>query len=283
MFTSDQFVSHLKKRIRLPDNTFEDDQDLLDFATIALTQDLLPELITMREEFYVKAEIFTVPAGSSFRIPSRAYSGDLREIKLINSDDSYTDLLRTYEEDLINTTTIGTPNVFLIRGNRIHLFPISSQPVDLFVTYWLAPPSIVPVAECAIITAINGNIVTCVPPTDWTTSNIFDLVKGTSDYEPVLLNQTVSAIAADQITFTNAPDIEVGDYVCLANQSPYAYLQSAYYPVLIQLTISLIHEALGDLEQKGASDIKAEALLKRIGGVSQTRIQGSPTKIVSPF
>ena len=280
MFNATQLLTQLKKKIKLPDGSF-DDQDLLDFCHLALTSELIPELIKAREAFYVTSSTLTVTAGGSVRIPSRAFGGIIREIKL-TKDERNKNLLRLDEEDFSDPTTTGEPNSFCVRGNRIVLSPSPDQAYDIFLTYWLAPPRIVPVSECAIITAISTNTITCTPPSTWTTSNTFDIVKGTSDYEPCVIDATATSLNTTQIVLTNTPsDIEIGDYICLAGESPYAYLQSSYYPVLLQYAVSLIHEANGDLEQKGASDAKAEAMLGRLQGVYSDRVQGAPKKIIS--
>lgn len=280
MFNSTQLLAQLKKKIKLPDGAF-DDQDLLDFCHLALTSELLPELIKARESFYITSKTIAVAAGGTIRIPSRAFGGIIREIKLVK-DERNINLLRLDEENFSDPTTTGQPNSFCVRGNRIVLSPSPDQSYDIFITYWLAPPRIVPLSECAIITAISTNTITCAPPSSWTSTNTLDIVKGTSDYEPCVIDAGVDSLNTSQIVLTATPtNIEVNDYICLAGESPYAYLQSSYYPVLLQYTVSLIHEANGDLEQKGASDAKAEAMLGRLQGVYSDRVQGSPKKITS--
>lgn len=280
MFTSDTLLARLKAKIKLPDGGFED-ANLLYFADTALTAKLVPQLIQAREEFYVRGSTESVSQGGTLRLPSRAYGGVIREIKLIVNG-KYKNLIRTAEEDWEDPVTQGEPDSFMIRGNRIVFSPTPNQAYSVFLTYWLQPPRLVTLAECAQITAVNGATITCTPPSSWTAASRYDIVKGTSDYEPVVIDQTVSAVGGSSITFNSAPsDAEVGDYVCLAGESPYAYLQSSYYPVLLQFTVSLIHEANGDLEQKAASDAEAEAMLGRLQGVYSERIQGAPKKIVS--
>jgi hypothetical protein len=279
MFISDTLLNKLKMRIKQPEGSFEP-EDLLDFIYLALTAELVPELIKAREEFYVKNTTMTVQQGGSLRLPPRAFGGIIREIKLIKNG-RYLDLIRIREEDYEDPTTTGQPNTFTVRGNRIIFSPIPDQAYDFHVTYWLAPPRIVLSTECARVTGVNGTTISCTPPSSWNSSNTFDVVKGTSDYEPVVLDATVTAVNPGSIEFSTAPDIEVGDYICLAGESPYAYLQSAYYPVLLQYAVSLIHEANGDSEQKQLSDAKAEAMLARLQGVITERIQGSPVKITS--
>jgi len=283
MYISDTLLNKLKVKISLPDGTFEDDQDLLDFAHLALISDVVPELIKAREDFYVRSTTLTLTTSGSVRVPSRAFGGNIREIKLVDpSSGRYCDLTRIGEEDFEDPTSTGRPSGFCLRGNRIISNVLPDQTYSLFVTYWLSPPRIVVSAECARVTAVNGATISCTPVSTWTTSDTFDIVKGTSDYEPTVIDQTVSAVNGGSIVFTTAPtDIEVGDWICLAGESPYAYLQDAYYPVLLQFAVSHVHESKGDSEQKVASDNKAEAMLKRIAGVYVDRVQGAPIKITS--
>jgi hypothetical protein len=250
---------------------------------LALISDVVPELIKAREDFYVRSTTLTLTTSGSVRVPSRAFGGNIREIKLVDpSSGRYCDLTRIGEEDFEDPTSTGRPSGFCLRGNRIISNVLPDQTYSLFVTYWLSPPRIVVSAECARVTAVNGATISCTPVSTWTTSDTFDIVKGTSDYEPTVIDQTVSAVNGGSIVFTTAPtDIEVGDWICLAGESPYAYLQDAYYPVLLQFAVSHVHESKGDSEQKVASDNKAEAMLKRIAGVYVDRVQGAPIKITS--
>jgi hypothetical protein len=283
VYISDTLLSKLKVKISLPDGSFEDDQDLLDFAHLALLSDIVPELIKSREDYYVKSTTLTLTSSGTVRIPSRAFGGNVREIKLIDpATGKYSDLDRINEEEFDDPTSTGRPSAFCVRGNRLVFNVLPDQTYSLFVTYWLNPPRIVASAECARVTAVNGDTISCTPVSSWTSSNRFDIVKGTSDYEPVMIDQTASSVNADSIVFATAPsDIEVGDWICLAGESPYAYLQDSYYPVLLQFAVSQIHESKGDDAQKTASDKKAEAMLKRIAGVYVDRVQGAPIKIKS--
>jgi hypothetical protein len=108
MYISDTLITKLKNKIKQPDGSFED-SDLLDFIYLALTSDVVPELIKAREEFYIKSKTMTVTAGSSLRLPPRAFGGIIREIKLIKNG-RYIDLIRVREEDYEDPTTTGLPD-----------------------------------------------------------------------------------------------------------------------------------------------------------------------------
>lgn len=286
MYNSDALVEKLVVKISQPDGRFSS-QEILDFVHFALVTDLFPPLIKSREEFFVVSEDVSVVSGTDvYQIPKRAYGGILRQVSLVDSNGNIRDLNRV-DEGSIERDAVGIPDRFYLRGNDIILHPEPNlSGYSLRVSYWLFPSKIVPLSECARINNINGAVLTLDSvPSSWTTSNSFDIVKSSADFFPVSRDLTASNVSSPTITLsgTVSSRVAVGDYLCLAEESPYAYLQRAYYPALMQFSVGYMHESLGNLELKADSINAGREMLAMLTGVFAERTQGNPTVIESPL
>ncbi len=284
MFNGDELPEELRKKLSLPNGRFEPDT-IRGFCTNALMYDLMPILIRARRSYYVKVSDISFVAGKErYRLPSRAYAGGFQSLQRII--DQQVSKLIQIECGRVDSITSGLPTSYYLEGGDILFYP---KPQDALgfarLRYWLQPSKLVSVAECALIESVAGaTITTSAIPAAWTTANRFDLVRGTSDYEPYSRDLTAINLTGTTIEFNQDVDTtwEVGDYVTLRAQSPYPYLYSAFFGALMQFAASYVHEALGDLAQKQASDMKAASLVQETLDIMLMRTQ-EPIPIESPL
>jgi hypothetical protein len=87
---------------------------------------------------------------------------------------------------------------------------------------------------------------------------------------------TISLLEAD------VPDsIIVGDYVCSRNECIIPQVPPELQSSLVQRVCSRILEAIGDKEGMAVSDAKVERLDKSEGTLIDSRVEGSPQKVVN--
>lgn len=278
-FDSTRLIAQMNLKGSLPTGRFSD-QELLDFAYDSLLSEICPAVLATREEFFVTSLDYAITAAqASYYIPPRAMNGVLREVKLIRGT-QVIDLTRVDLEDITLVRT-GTPNSFYVMGNSLVLDPAPTSTADtLRVYYFIRPSKLVPVSECAAVTAIVGNVVTAAIPASWTAADTFDIVRGRGSYEVIGLDLAATSVAAGSITFTaTVPStFQVGDYVCLAGETLFPSLPEEGHVALVQSAVAAALESMGD---PGASTSvqKAAALVAKFEAVLKTRIQGAPKQL----
>jgi hypothetical protein len=272
-YDTTRLLAQVNLKGALPSGRFTD-AEILDLATDALTSLVVPLINSTREEYYVlSSDISTVSGTASYNIPDRAVGQVLREVKLISGTE-IVDLTRLDPEDITSTQS-GTPFGFYLQANKIVLYPTpDSASTTLRVTYFGRTGYLIATTSAAAITAIAGNVITCVPPSTWTNANTFDIIGGSwlRGYD-----LAATTVAGGSITFTATvpSDLAVGDYVALAGYSPIPQCPVEAHALLVQLTVVACLEAMGDQTNLGPAKEKADMLAAALKGVLQNRIQGA--------
>jgi hypothetical protein len=277
-FTTDRLVDQINLKGSLPTGRYSD-ADILDLAYDVMLSEIVPDVLTMREEYYVRSyDTSLVAAQANYPIVSRAIGGVLRELKYIVSPYIY-DLPRVDVEE-IGQVVSGTPDLFYIQGNDLYVFPTPSASTgSLRQHYFIRPSKFVTVAECGIITAINTSTktVTLTIPSGWTTNSTFDLVKGTPHYDIIDFDLTATSVGSGAIIMTNTlpTTLAVGDYVTLAGETCFPFLPVEGHTALVQSTVAAALEAIGDPAATTAAQ-KAQALRQNFRAIMGVRVQGAP-------
>ena len=208
----------------------------------------------------------------------------LREVKKV-SGNSIIDLPRMSPEDVQSSAT-GAPTKFYLEGSDVVLYPTPNSTSDtLRLSYYKTPSKLVEATACGLITAIDtvtGEI-TADCPTDWTTSNSFDFVSKRNGHKNHATDLTASAVTTTTITFT-ASDLPsglvVGDYVCLAGQSPFCQVPDVCFDLIVRLTANDLLESMGDTEGLNAGLARTQILQSNIVTLLTNRVAGSLKKSV---
>lgn len=281
-FNTTRLLTQVNLKGALPTGRFED-QEILDLASDALISLIAPMIVGSREEYYLQDNDQTITANqAAYPIPYRALGMSLREIKIIRGSEVL-DIYRIDPED-VETTDTGTPEAFYLKGNNVILYPTPDSTGDtLRLTYFMRPSTLVPVNECAVITAINGNTLTCVAPTGWTTADTFDLVQGNSGFAVKGMDFSASAVnAGDMVLSGTVPStLAVGDYVALSGESCFPHIPAEAHQLLVHLTVVACLESMGDTEGQSKAIATAEALKANFGTLLANRVQGAPRRFNS--
>ena len=282
MFDTTRLLAQINLKGALPTGRFED-QELLDLASDALISLVAPMIVGSREEYYLQDEDQTVTANQgAYPIPYRALGMALREVKVIRGTE-IVDLYRMDPEDVTDTST-GLSEGFYLKGNNVVLYPTPDATGDtLRLTYFVRPSTLVPTTECAVITAIAGNTLTCVPPSSWTTANSFDIVQGKSGFSLKGHDLTASAVNSGSLVLaaTAPATLAVGDYVSLAGESCFPHIPVEAHQLLTHLTIVAALESMGDTEGQAKAEATAERLKANFGILMSNRVQGAPRRFNS--
>jgi len=257
------------------------DSDLVNIMNFEMDSKIMPLIDNQAEEYGIYLD--DIPYSNSitqYDLPSRALGGKLRSVTFVDPNGNEVRIPRLRVEDImsnVNATGLAiNPALwgFYFQNNKIitYLSSVnggSSAFPTLRLRYIRQPSTLVLSSACGEVTHIAGNVVTVDNvPTTFTTSSTYDLVSNSPQMFVSLGDDlTVTAVTtgvAGTITFTNAPPstLQIGDWVCLAGQSPIP--QIPYNPgfqLLLQLSAAKCLEIHGDVQgfnvaMSQASDMK---------------------------
>lgn len=293
-YTTADILTSVKKRGVIPTSqkTFSDD-DFVRFMDEELRLQIVPMLIRLRENYFVDVYDQSVVAGQdTYDLPPRAIGMKVKNVYYVDDQGRPFELARIDIDDIpylqnSSTETVGEPRYFYFKDNYVILLPVPNNSTGTIRQYYyLRRNELIQTTACGQITAsASGDLTLNNVPTSFTTAQVYDIVKGTPGFQTLASDLTASAVTTSDITFSvgDVPSaVAVGDYVCLAQQSPIPQIPYDIFPLLSQR--ALVRALRGISDTVGAD--KAEADMKSLQDATEhllsDRADEQSKKIWSP-
>lgn len=279
-----------------------DDPNLLTIMTFEMTSKIIPLIDNQAEEYFITSD--DIPYSTTqtvFSIPPRALAGKLRAVSFVDASENEVRIPRLRLEDImsnVNATGLAiNPALwgFYLRNNKVILYLSSvnggsSSFKYLRLRYVRQPNALVLSSACGEVTAVAGDVVTVDGiPSTFTTSETYDLIQNSPQmFDSLLDNGVVTAIntGAKTLTFatgTVPSDLAVGDWVCLANQSPIPQIPySPGFDLLLQLSAAKCLEIHGDTQGFNVAMSQASDMKNYFISVITPRVDGNVIRLTTP-
>lgn len=256
-YTTDSLLTSVKTRVLIPTNqdTFTD-ANILMLADEELQTSLVPLIMSVQEEYFVDSKIYTLGSNvTSVEIPERAIGNKVKDITLLDSAGIERSLAQYSLEDSHDVRgTVSFPyggsHGFYIEGNKIKLTFSSNTSNRLKVYFFSRPNSLILSTAAAQISAIDSSARTITVsslPSSFLVGEEVDIVKNKAPYDNAAIDIEISSInGTDVILESWDSDIAVGQYLCLSGEAPVVQIPTELIPVLAQMVVMKITEALGD-------------------------------------
>lgn len=306
-YTTTNLIADISRKCFIPTSqvTFSI-PDLLAMADEELQIGVVPLVMRTREEYFVAYKDTTITGTENgFDLPPRAIGGVLREVTIIQNPDSADTpnerkIPQLAAEDAPYNNNFNNflgLQSFYLRNNQVILSPNASAfggGILLRQYYFLRPNKLVQVNQTSQIVSITNNVATVnVIPAGFG-SGLFqissDVVKSIPGFGLLAMDETVTCNTTDlTITFTNnlstygSNGIQVGDYICLAGETPIPQIPVELHTLLAQRTAVKILESLGDEKNLPAAAKKLQEMETNITGLISSRVQGNAKKIVNNY
>lgn len=289
-FTSTALIKTIKDDALLPNSQITySDQDLADILSRELLSDIVPMIMSVREEYMVfpvdQAIDVTV---NKYMIPTRAIGEKLRDVVLVDANGFEIKIPRLepeYVKGLFVPFTIFTG--FFFQNDQIVFYPNTSVlgAYTLRMKIFRRPNNIILTSNAGQVTAINtatNKITLSNVPSTWTIATLFDVVQGIPPFRAWGEDQTITAIDGTSITLTSIPaGMAVGDWVAENGFSPIAQIPYEVFPLLCQRAVIKVLSGLGDANGlKEAADIYKD-MVDKFKVMVTPRADGSPKRLVS--
>lgn len=291
-YTVDSLLSIIKKRAFIPINqeTFTD-QDLIDMMTDEMLDEIVPEMLATREEWYVTSEEFAAPpTGEGLIIPARAVGGALREVIYTQGNTEW-DMPRLSLEDKVYKNNQGPVRGFYIENNFVYLMGSPSGKIKLY--YHVRPNKLVKTTSAGSVVSIDtatNTMVLDTVPSSWSTTTKLDIIRKTPHFDHVALSLSISSIVGTTVTFSEPlakednnnvkSDIASGMWVVEEDCSPVPQIPVEWFPYLAQAVVSQVLESVGDMEAAAKSEKRTTQLKRQALRVLTPRVKGEGKKIV---
>lgn len=263
MATVDSIITEIKLAGGFPTDNYFTDAEILSIMNGEFSSQVIPLVMKLNEDFFLQNKDYTIASTNSYRLPPRNIGNKLRDIKLVVNN-TYFDLNRLFEEDRSSNLS----GYYIVR-NSIEL---SSDIVSgtLRMTYYLTPSELVLTTSCAKVLSIDSTTQITVEslPSTIITGTVVDMVQANGPNDLLALNSSVVSASGTTLTFASLPtDLAIGDYICVAGQSPIPLVPEIMEPLLVQATLvsclgSKKDKAV-DYESKGLTNMK-ESLLEML-------------------
>lgn len=290
--TGEYILRGVKRRVTFPanDELFGDD-GILEMMDGILRERLIPMMRSVHEEFFVINDTMAFTAGTSkYRIPYRAMARGLRELKIqdTGNTDNIWDLPMIELNDLqYYQQSNGYPRCFYFEGDYIVIVP---PPLDtsyqLLRWYLLQPNQLVQTSDCAQVVSIASNVVNCTAvPSTITASTPIDFISGKQGNIIYSFDVTPTSVASPLITFASASaipsELQAGDYIALAQETPLYPLPDETYPLAETLLGAKILDSIGDFEGSAKMLGESDRLQQDAMKLLEPRAIGAPQKIIN--
>lgn len=280
-FDTDTLLDSIKLRSQIPDGALTD-AELLTLASDEIRSGFVPLIMEHMEGYYIHATDVAYTSTKTYRIPERAAGGKVNGVWTVDSAGVENRLPRLTDDDFaqgrygfrfVANSVVVSDNVGTFTSLRFRFF---HRPNELVTIGAGVGATVV----LGVITNIVGAVVTT--DTDVTGVTSFDFIKGTSGFEPVLVDQTGARTGVNTYTMSTAPTTAaVGDYLYKAGYTEYPQLPADLHPILAQRVAVTALQLLG-------YDVEVERQLRKLKEMEEAlnifltpRADSSPKKVIN--
>lgn len=280
------------------------DSDLVNIMNFEMDSKIVPMMDNQAEEYGVYLfDIVYSNTVTQYDMPARAMGGKLRAVSFVDPNSNEVRIPRLRVEDImsnVNATGLAiNPALwgFYLQNNKVitYLSSVnggSSAFPTLRLRYLRQPNTLVLSAACGQITAISGNVVTVnAIPIGFTTSATYDLISNVPQmFVSYGDDLTITNITGLNITFSSLPvdargnvTVQVGDWVCLAGQSPIPQIPwNPGFQLLLQLSAAKCLEIHGDTQGFNVAMSQASDMKSFFLSLLTPRVDGNVIRLTTP-
>lgn len=268
------------------------DADWAVLANNALQDEVVPLLMSTREEYFVDFIDVPSPADGIISFPTNTVASKVRSVcylqqtnPLVMSNLPRIDLDIVAGVGFSNLTTLAG---FYVMGNSIRLYPNTSVPTNTMIRifYYKRTLVLVPSTEYAQVVSIDVPSLTIqisgTLPQDWIVGTNLNSISNLTPFQATNELFTITNISSPSIVVTDVTGIQVGDYISEYGYSAIPQIPIEAHGYLAQLVAAKALEGLGDREGMQAAASKANDLKTNLLIMLSQRVDGSVKKVMSP-
>lgn len=285
-YTTVALVASAKRRGFIPAGSGLSSSEILQILSEEMRNYIPAFLKGLREEYLVAKLEIPVTSGT-VAAPPRAVGAAFRGVAWAQPNGNYPRPLNRIEPERVSgyVTADSQPSGYVLEGNNLLLVPgVTSGTVVL--SYQQRPGQLVWPTACGLITALDAEtdrVTFASTPSAFVDGVAVDVVPGTPNFSPLALDIELRDVGAGPNTWALAGfprGLAIGDYVCLAGETPIPPLPTEVHDLLAQAGALKIAQATGssrlDAIKTGLADLR-----EQLAVILSPRSDGSGRPIVS--
>lgn len=291
-YATEQLLENIKRRCLVPTSQLTyTPQGLTDLANDTLQGEIVPLIMSTREDYFVTHVDVLSPADGVIDFPAEAVGSKLRNVCYYPSGNPL-NIINLPRIDLDLVAGVGFMNYatlagFYIEGNKFCLYPNTSVPTNttIRIYYYKRVLTLAAPGHYAYVRSVDTNtneIIVDSVPSDWEVGSELNTVSGEPNFDITNSRVTIQALSSPTITLDSVEDIEVGNYISFYGYSAIPMIPLEAHQYLAQVTAGKVLEGLGDREGMTAALQKAQSLKDSLLVMISNRIDGSPKKVINP-
>ena len=300
-FTTTGLIDTIRILASVPNNQqlSSDDATLLNLLNFELSNSIVPQLMAVREEYFVDNYDFETYFNNvtgywqdSYEFPENAIGMKLRDfVQLVPGPGIQTPPLERFvprisPEDVAgnrfnSSATISSGISFYVRNDSVVLYPCPTQIIPLRMKYFRGPNFLVSTSEAGQVVSINtaaNSVVLTNLPSDWSIGQTVDVIQPYQGFNFDAQDVAITAISNPTLSLASVSGIKVGDWVALQGNSPIPQIPAAAQAVLAQAVVIKLLESLKDADGVKIAQAKYNELFKALEFMITPRIDGEAIK-----
>lgn len=236
-YSSDALVQSVKDAIIVPNsqNLFTAPV-ILRYCNREMANTIVPMIMSAKAYYLVTTHDYTITSDTDYVIPPIAQGMKLMDVCYVDNQGIENKMpLLTHDQVASNQWTINMVSGFFVKNNTVKIYPFGLQNFLLRLYFYRRPNQIVETSKAGQVTAINGNVLTLSRvPTSWTTDDNVCAISQLPGFDQRFDSQSMTDISPPSITIEDATDVQLGDWICLENQSTIPQIMPEGHGLLAQ-------------------------------------------------
>lgn len=291
-YNTEELIKTIKMACSVPTTQLTyTDNDWAELATYMLQNEVVPLLMSAREDYFVTFEQVLSPASGIIEFPGVAVGSKLRNVCYVSQENPLV-LINLPRLDLDVVAGVGSYSFitfagFYIQGEFLHLYPNTSVPTNTKIRlyYYRRALSLAAPAEYGQIQSIDemtNTVLLDEVPRSWKVGSVLNGIASQPNFLITAPSVEITALSAPSIVLDSVEGLSVGDYLSVEGYSAIPQIPLEAHNYLAQLTAAKALEGLGDREgAKTAYEVAGRIKESLLVMVSQ-RVDGSVKKVINP-
>ena len=295
MATTAELLKRVKAATLLPTHqTTYTDTDILDIASEEMGSLIVPEIMSLREEFFMQKTVIPCAVGvSEIPIPERAVGRTIRALYFLptNATEPVSMPLLPLSDNLGLSLKPGVPKFHTFVGDKIVVNPVPDQIYGSYILYWEARPSKLVLSNAVgVVSYVTADTLTVQQNlTSIVTGSTVDVIQQKAGYSPIYMDIAVGSASTGYgpkiLTLTGfslanpITGVVVGDHVSLAWTTDIVCLPDEAVTALVQAIAVHILQGMDLPQQLAISEKRLAVCMDSMKKALSPRNEASSYKI----
>lgn len=236
-YTSDTLVQSVKDAIIVPNsqNLFTAPV-ILRYCNREMANTIVPLIMSAKAYYLIEHFDYTITSDTDYVIPDIAQGMKLMDVCYVSAQGIENKMpLLTHDQVASNQWTINMVSGFFVHNNTVKIYPFGLQGFILRLYFYRRPNQIVETSKAGQVTEIAGNVLTLtrVPPA-WVVDDNVCAISQLPGFDQRFNSQSIVDITYPTITIEDATDVQLGDWICLENESTIPQIMPEGHGLLAQ-------------------------------------------------